>query len=262
MLEITQIPVLQDNYSYLLVDSETGESAVIDPSEPRPIFELLKKRGIRPDFVLNTHHHWDHTGANLALQQEFGAQVVGPQPDQNRIPGFTRGISDGEPFRLGRSELIALYVPGHTMGHTAYYSAEAEALFCGDTLFTLGCGFLFEGTPQLMWASLEKLRLLPGATRVFCGHEYTLESAEFALHFDGENRALQEYVARARQLAAAGKPTVPSTMAEERAANPFLRSDDPAIKQKLGLAGAEDWRAFGEIRRLKNEFDDAKKAAQ
>lgn len=259
MLEITQIPVLKDNYSYLLVDAESGESAVIDPSEPRPILELLKARNIRLDYVLNTHHHWDHTGANLSLKQEFGARIFGPEPDRHRIPGIDEGISDGEPFRLGRSELIAMFVPGHTTGHTAYYSPAAEAVFCGDTLFTLGCGFLFEGTPRQMWSSLDKLRHLPGATRVFCGHEYTLESAEFALHFDGENEALKEYVRRARALAAAGQPTVPATMAEERAANPFLRADDPAVKRKLGLENSEDWRAFGEIRRLKNEFDDAKK---
>lgn len=259
MLEIHQLPLLKDNYGYLLRDEASGKTAIIDPAEPRPVADFLRARGWGLDFILNTHHHWDHTGGNLALQAEFGAQVAGPRPDTHRIPGIEIAIGDGESFRLGGSELVAFHVPGHTTGHTAYYSAADAALFCGDTLFTLGCGFLFEGTPEQMWASLDRLRKLPGATRVFCGHEYTLENSEFALHFDSGNAELKKYVERARALFAAGKPTVPSRMADECKANPFLRADDPGILMRLGMGDPNFGAAFGKIRRLKNEFDDAQK---
>jgi len=253
-LEIVQIPVLTDNYVYLVHEPSTGATGVVDPAVAEPVLAALGTRSWRLGHILNTHHHGDHVGGNLALKQATGATVVGPRADAARIPGLDVAVGDGETVRLGAAEATVFDVPGHTRGHIAYWFRAADALFCGDTLFALGCGRLFEGTPVQMWASLTKLRGLPDATRVYCAHEYTQSNARFALTVEPDNAAL---VARASAVDAArarGRPTVPSTLVEERATNPFLRPDSAAIRRRLGLTAAEDAAVFAEVRRRKDQF--------
>jgi len=254
MLEIIQIPVLDDNYIYLIHDPVQGASGVVDPAVAEPVIVALAEHGWRLDYILNTHHHGDHTGANEALKQKFGCTIIGPRADAARIPGIDIQVGDGDRVALGAEEAEVFDVPGHTRGHIAYWFEGSRALFCGDTLFALGCGRLFEGTPEQMWRSLEKLRALPDDTKVFCAHEYTQANARFALSIEPDNAAL---AARAQAIDAArqaGRPTVPSTLGEERATNPFLRADEAALQQALGLDGAGPVEVFAETRRRKDHF--------
>ena len=251
-IDVEQIPVLKDNYVYLVRDRASGNVAVVDPAVSEPVIERLKALGWRLTHILNTHHHGDHVGGNLALKAATGCTIVGPRADKDRIPGIDVEVGDGETYRLGGAEAKVFDVPGHTRGHIAYWFADSDALFCGDTLFACGCGRLFEGTPQQMWTSLGKLRRLPDATRVYCAHEYTQSNIRFALSVDAGNAAL---VARSRQvdaLRAEGKPTVPSTMAEERATNPFLRADDAALAAAVG--GGDPVAVFAAVRKAKDVF--------
>ena len=225
---------------------------VVDPAVSEPIEQRLKALGWRLTHILNTHHHGDHVGGNLALKAATGATVVGPAADRDRIPGID--VADGERFRLGEAEAEIFDVPGHTRGHIAYWFRESDALFCGDTLFACGCGRLFEGTPTQMWSSLGKLRRLPGATRVFCAHEYTQSNIRFALSVDGGNAALRERSRKVDALRAEGRPTVPSTLAEERATNPFLRADDAALAHAVGLAPGDAVAVFAAVRKAKDVF--------
>ena len=253
-MEITLVPLLTDNYGYLLHDPSSKETAIVDPSEAAPVLEAAAARGWKLTHILNTHHHPDHSGGNLGIKQATGAKVVGPAPDRERIPGIDVALGEGERFRLGNAEAEVLFIPGHTKGHIAFHFAGKRAVFCGDTLFSLGCGRMFEGTPPMMWASLDKLRQLPGETRIFCGHEYTEANARFAVSIDPGNPVLRARERQVAELRGANRPTIPSTMAEERAANPFLRADNPALAAAIGLPGAEPHEVFGEIRRRKDSF--------
>jgi hydroxyacylglutathione hydrolase len=254
ILEIHQIPVLSDNYVYLIEDKESGECAVVDPAVAEPVLDLLDARGMKLAYVLNTHHHGDHTGGNLALKAKTGCKIVGAGRDAARIPGIDIDVGEGDVFQLGHSQARVLEVPGHTSGHIAYWFKEARALFCGDTLFALGCGRLFEGSPAQMWASLSALRSLPGDTRVYCAHEYTQANARFALTVDPDNAALRARAHMVDQLRLKGKPTVPSTLAEECATNPFLRADDSDFCQALGMVQSDPVSVFAETRHRKDIF--------
>jgi hydroxyacylglutathione hydrolase len=253
-LEIHRIPALKDNYLWLAREPETGAVAVVDPAEAEPVEAKLAALGWRLTHILNTHHHRDHTGGNLALKERFGATIVGPRADRDRIPGIDVEVGEGDTCRFGAETAQVFDIPGHTRGHIAYWFADSDALFCGDTIFALGCGRLFEGTPAQMWHSIGKLRPLPAETRVYCAHEYTQSNARFALTVDGGNPAL---VARARQvdaMRARGDATVPSTLAEECATNPFLRADQPALARAVGLPTGDPVAVFAEIRRRKDNF--------
>lgn len=253
-IEIRQIPVLSDNYVYLLHDSTTGATAAIDPAVAEPVAAAVAAEGWRLSHILSTHHHNDHTGGNLELKQQTGCTIVGPKADRERIPGIDVAVGEGDRYSVGSLEATVYDTPGHTRGHIAFHFPAAKAVFCGDTLFALGCGRLFEGTAEQMWSSLGKLRALPPDTRVYCGHEYTQSNARFALSVDAANERL---AARARQideLRAAGRPTVPSTIAEEIATNPFLRADDPALAAAVGRAGAKPADVLAEIRKRKDSF--------
>jgi hydroxyacylglutathione hydrolase len=254
LIDVEQIPVLKDNYVYLVRDRATGLVGVVDPAVSEPVEQRLKALGWRLTHILNTHHHGDHVGGNLALKAATGATVVGPKADRDRIPGIDIAVGDGERFRLGEAEAEIFDVPGHTRGHIAYWFRDSDALFCGDTLFACGCGRLFEGTPQQMWTSLGKFRGLPGGTRVFCAHEYTQSNIRFALSVDGGNAALRERSRQVDALRAEGKPTVPSTLAEERATNPFLRADDAALARAVGLSPGDPVAVFAAVRKAKDVF--------
>lgn len=253
-LEIDLVPLLTDNYAYLVRDPETGATGVVDPSEAAPVLAAAEARGWPITHILNTHHHHDHSGGNLAIKQATGCTIVGPKPDAARIPGIDIAVDEGDSFRLGNAEARIFFIPGHTRGHIAFWFPESRALFCGDTLFALGCGRLFEGTPAQMWSSLGKLRGLPGDTRVYCGHEYTQANARFARAIDPDNAELADRAKRIDTIRAEDRPTIPSTMAEERATNPFLRADDPALAAALGLVSADPVAVFAEVRRRKDNF--------
>ncbi len=254
MLEIHQLSVLSDNYVYLVRDSVTGQTGAVDPAMAEPVLAALKRLDWTLSFIINTHHHPDHVGGNDALVRETGCQVVGPRADAARIPGITLEVGDGDEFALGEAKAQVFDVPGHTRGHIAYWFRDAAALFCGDTLFALGCGRLFEGTPAQMWHSLSKLKVLPPETRIYCAHEYTQSNGRFALSVEPANSRLVARMQRVDELRAAGQPTVPSTLEEEMATNPFLRPDSLEIQHTLGLPGAALVDVFGATRALKDNF--------
>ncbi len=251
-LTVTLVPCLKDNYAYLLADREAGLCAVVDPSEPEPVKAALAKAGLKLTHILNTHHHWDHTGGNQALKEEFGAKVIGPAKDQDRIPGIDEGVSEDAPWAFGQHTARILEVPAHTKGAITFVFGDIA--FTGDTLFAMGCGRLFEGDPPTMWSSLSKLMKLPDATKIYCGHEYTLSNGRFALTLEPNNADLQ---ARMRDVEAArgrNEPTVPSTMALEKKTNPFLRPNSPELRRSLGMQSASDVEVFGETRKRKDSF--------
>jgi len=254
-LQVHQFPCLQDNYGYLLHDPDSGLTAVIDTPDVPAIERALAETGWRLDYILNTHHHWDHAGGNLELKQKTGCTVVGPRGEANKIPGLDIAVGEGDVFELGKHRAFIYDTPGHTLGHIVYHFADDGIAFVGDTLFSLGCGRVFEGTPQQMWQSLSKLReRLPDDTLIYCAHEYTEGNARFALTVEPDNPALLARMAEIERLRAAGRPTVPSRMAEEKAANPFLRADSPALQAMLGLAGADPATVFAEVRQRKDRF--------
>jgi len=253
-LDIHQIPVLSDNYVYLAHEAESGATAVVDPAVVEPVLAAAEAKGWAITHILNTHHHNDHTGGNLEIKQHTGCTIVGPRADRDRIPGIDVEVGDGDTVMLGNAEARVFDVPGHTRGHIAYWFEESDTLFCGDTLFAMGCGRLFEGTPQQMWSSLSKLKALPDETRVYCAHEYTQSNGRFALSVEPDNAALVERMASVDAARSRNEPTVPSTMALERATNPFLRPDSDDLQRTIGLAGHDVVEVFAETRRLKDNF--------
>ena len=254
MLEIYQIPCLQDNYGFLVHDPETGATATIDTPEVVPINQALAAKGWRLTHILNTHHHFDHAGGNEELKARWNCQVVGAAIDAERIPGIDVALADGDTLTVGSKQARIIEVPGHTSGHIAYYFAADEVAFVGDTLFALGCGRLFEGTPQQMSESLAKIMALPDETTVYCAHEYTEANAAFAVTVEPANPALQQRVKEIQALRAAGKPTVPTSIGLERATNPFVRSDSAELQAVLNLSGANEVAVFAETRRRKDHF--------
>jgi len=253
-MDIQLIPAFSDNYVYLFKDPASEAVGIVDPGEAEPVLAALDRLGWRPTHIFNTHHHADHIGGNGVLKQRFGCTIVGPAADRNRIPDLDVAVGEEDTYRFGSQEVRVFETPGHTSGHISLWFSEASALFSGDTLFALGCGRLFEGTPAQMWNSLLKLRALPADTRIYCGHEYTLSNARFAVTVDPDNPALKERAADIVILRDAGKPTIPTTLGVERATNPFLRADDPSVAAAVGLAGANPVEVFAEIRRRKDRF--------
>jgi len=230
-LTVTAVPVLSDNYSWILRNSQTGATALIDPPDFAPIDAALKSMGGRLDVILLTHHHPDHVAAAEEFATAYGAKIIGAKADAYRLPKLDQQVVEGDEVRVGNATGVVIETPGHTVGHIAYYFAAGPILFCGDTLFSLGVGRFFEGTPAQMFSSLAKFASLPDETLVCCGHEYTLGNAEFAITAEPENKALQARVTEVRSLRAKNIATVPSTLGSERAANPFLRA---ATAERLG----------------------------
>jgi hydroxyacylglutathione hydrolase len=249
-IQIKIIPCLHDNYAYLI--KTENACAVVDPSEAAPIRAALAQHGWELTHILNTHHHPDHCGGNLELKKETGATIVGPQKDKARIPGIDVGVEEDKGWELDGHKVSVLEVPGHTRGAITFVIEDNA--FTGDTLFSLGCGRLFEGDAATMWDSLSRLMQLPPETLIYCGHEYTQANGKFALTLEPDNGALQERMKQVRDLRAAGKPTIPVSLATEMATNPFLRPDEPQIRENLNMEGAGTVLAFGEIRERKNNF--------
>ncbi|MGH7044465.1 MAG: hydroxyacylglutathione hydrolase [Acetobacteraceae bacterium] len=224
----TPVPILQDNYAWLLRETASGATAIVDPADPAPVIAAIEAAGGRLDLILLTHHHADHVAGTDAVRARFSAPVVGAAADAHRLPRLDRAVREGEDVPLGAATARVIDTPGHTRGQINFFFADGAVLLSGDTLFSLGCGRLIEGTAAEMFASLGKLLALPDATLVCCGHEYTESNGRFALSVDPDNAALRERMAEAAAQRAAGRPTVPSTLAGERATNPFLRAPDAA----------------------------------
>lgn len=253
-LAIHMFPCLADNYGYLLHDEESGATAAIDTPDAGEILAQLEAMGWRLTHIFNTHHHADHAGGNLALKRATKCTIVGPRADAARIPGIDVPVGEGDVVELGAHRATIYDTPGHTRGHIVYHFAAARAAFVGDTLFSLGCGRLFEGTPLEMWNSLQKILRWPDDTRLYCAHEYTANNARFALTVEPHNRALCERSAAVTALRAAGRPTVPSTLGEERATNPFLRPQSGDLRATIALPDAGDVDVFAKTRALKDAF--------
>ncbi len=253
-LEIEQIPVLKDNFIYLARDSGSGAVAVIDPAEAAPVLERAKALGWRITHILNTHHHPDHTGGNLEIKAATGCKIIGSSYDPERIPGIDIQVKDDDTVEVGQSKAKVFFVPGHTRGHIAYWFADANTLFIGDTIFSIGCGRLFEGTAQQMWDNMVRLRALPPETKIYCAHEYTESNLRFAVTIDPANTALRKREAEVKALRTAGKYSVPFLMGDERAANPFMRADAAELAAAVNMTGRTPVDVFAEIRKRKDTF--------
>jgi hydroxyacylglutathione hydrolase len=251
-LEIHQFPCLSDNYGVLVRDPASGAVASIDAPNADEVAAALSAKAWKLTHILTTHHHWDHTDGNLALKASTGCTIVGPRAEAAKVPGLDVAVGGGDVYRFGSLDLRVLATPGHTAGHIAYWAPGARVAFVGDTLFAIGCGRVNEGTVEEMWASLGRIAALPPETRLYCGHEYTLANAKFALTIDPDNAALKLRLKEVEALRAAGRPTLPTTVSAELATNPFLRAGSPAIRKLLGMVDAADWQVFGEIRARKN----------
>ncbi|MDQ0474696.1 hydroxyacylglutathione hydrolase [Labrys wisconsinensis] len=243
-----------DNFGALIHDSITGRTAAIDAPEAAPIEAALARRGWKLSDILVTHHHEDHVAGIAALKAAWNCRVVAAKADAHRIPAVDETVAEGDRVAVGSLEAEVIDTPGHTVGHIAYWFRAESALFAADTLFSLGCGRVFEGTPGEMWTSLQKLRALPDETLLYCGHEYTLSNARFALTVDPENAALRTRAAEVERQRAEGRFTLPVTLGAEKRENPFLRADDPGLAAGLGMAGADPVAVFAEIRERKNRF--------
>jgi hydroxyacylglutathione hydrolase len=245
---------LSDNYGVLLHDPETGATASIDAPEAAPIEEALKETGWKLTDILVTHHHHDHTGGIGALKAKYKCRVVAPAKEANKIPDVDETVSQGDSVSVGKLAGTVLDTPGHTLGHITYWFPQEHLAFVGDTLFSIGCGRVIEGTPEMMWRSLLKLRDLPNETLVYCGHEYTAANIRFALSIDKENPVLDARAAQVERLVEEGEPTIPVTIGDEKLANPFLRADVPDLAVDIGMAGKPAVEVFAEIRGRKDRF--------
>jgi len=252
MVEIQTIPCLSDNYCFLIIDKESEVALAIDPSEYQPVITAINQPNISLNYILCTHHHSDHVGGNLSLKEATSCQIVGYIKDKNRIPGLDIAVENNENLQLGNLQIKVILTPGHTKTHISYYLPQQNALFCGDVLFALGCGRLLEGSAEEMFQSLETLAKLPNETKVYCGHEYTLNNSRFALEIEPTNPILQKRISDIQLQRQENRPTIPSTIALEKLTNPFLRTDVQSIQEKLGTQTA--LATFTALRKLKDSF--------
>jgi len=254
MLEIIQIPVLNDNYIYLINDPVSCETAVVDPALAQPVLDVLAKKKWQLSYIFNTHHHWDHIEGNLELKKQSGCKIIGSKNDQHRIPNIDILVGENDQISLGTHQAVIFETPGHTSGHIVFYFADDAALFCGDTLFAMGCGRLFEGSAEQMWLSLNKLKSLPGTTRVYCAHEYTQNNGRFALTIEPENKALIARMEKINQKRKQNLPTIPSTIEQELETNPFFRVQSAGLQKTINKQDQASVEVFAEIRKRKDQF--------
>ncbi len=253
-LIIKQIPCLSDNYGYLVHDPQSGATITIDTPDANAILEALKEENWQLSAIWNTHHHWDHAGGNAAIKEATGCLIFAPKGEADMIKGADHYIGEGDSVSLGAHAVQIIETPGHTRGHICYVFNEERVAFVGDTLFSLGCGRLFEGSPEQMWTSLSKLMALPDETRIYCAHEYTKDNARFANTIEPENTDLQDRIAQIDNLRGKGAPTIPVPLGVEKATNPFLRAQSPAIRTRLKMENASDSAVFARIRQMKDDF--------
>jgi hydroxyacylglutathione hydrolase len=251
--EIRVFPCLSDNYGYLIHDPESKATASIDAPEAAPIIKALEREGWTLTDILVTHHHADHVGGIAELKAKYSCRVVAPHDKKAAIADVDARVQEGDNVHIGKLTARVLETPGHTLDHISYVFDTEHAVFCADTLFSVGCGRVFEGTYPMMWASLLKLRALPDDTRIYCGHEYTASNVKFALTVDKDNAALKARAEQVSQLRAANEPTIPSLIGEEKQTNVFLRADDARVAAGLGMAGKSAAEVFGDLRERKNK---------
>ena len=254
MLKDNIIPCLQDNYSYIIKDQISGYVAVVDPSEFSPVDNFIKKEFNKIDFILNTHHHFDHTGGNLELKKKYNCKIIGSSKDEDRIPGIDIKLKHNDTFKFGSIEFKIFLVPGHTIGHICFYSKKEKIIFTGDTLFSLGCGRVFEGTYSQMLLSLNKIKNLPKETKIYCGHEYTKKNLEFCLKIENDNRFLKKKKKWVNLRIDKKEPTLPVTLEEELNTNIFLRCNIFSVKKILGMESSSETEIFEKLRNLKDSF--------
>lgn len=251
--EIHQFPCLDDNFGVLVHDTDSGTTVAIDVPNAAAYMDALEKTGWTLSHILITHHHWDHTQGLGDLKTKTGARVIGPERSRLKISGMDRTVEDGDDIRCGPYEIRAISTPGHTIDQISWHFAQVGMAHTGDTLFSLGCGRVFEGDKDMMWSSLSKLmRQLPDETTIYCGHEYTEANARFALTIEPDNEDLQQRASEVAELRGRGEPTLPTTMAREKATNPFLRAGEASVATALGMEGKSPAEIFGEIRTRKD----------
>ena len=252
--EIVQFPARSDNFGVLVHDPDSGATAAIDAPEADAILGVLHERGWRLTDILVTHKHLDHIEGIPALKAAYSCEVIGPEASALQTGMYDRTVKDGDVFTWGGTEVRVIATPGHTLDHVSYWLPDQKVAFVADTIFALGCGRVIEGTHGMMWDSIKRLRDLPDDTALYCGHEYTLANAKFAVTVDPENEGLRERYGEVQRLREDGRPTLPTTMALEKATNPFLRADHPEVAAAVGLSGADPARVFAEIRTRKDRF--------
>ncbi|NMG38065.1 hydroxyacylglutathione hydrolase [Chelativorans sp. ZYF759] len=253
-LKVEQFMCRSDNFGVILHDTESGETAIVDAPEENAIRAVLERTGWSPTLLLVTHHHPDHVAANLALKERYGLTIVGPRAEAAKIPGLDRSVSEGDTIEFAGRTVEVIETPGHTSGHVSYHIPQEKLAFAGDTLFALGCGRLFEEGPAVMLRSMKKLAALPPETVVYCGHEYTLSNARFAVTVEPDNEELKARAGRIEAIREEGKATLPTTIADELATNPFLRWNAAGVRATLGMQDASEEEVFAEIRRRKDNF--------
>jgi len=251
---ITPIPCLKDNYAYIINDNNSKTIGVVDPSEAKPIISFLEKNKIKLNYILNTHHHFDHIGGNIELKKIYNAKIIGFEGDKHRIPGIDITVGDSQKWNFGSSIIKILHIPGHTLGHICFFFEKEKIAFTGDTLFSLGCGRIFEGDHKQMLDSLNKIKKLPRDTKIYCGHEYTYKNAEFCLKYENNNIDLKKKFEEIKELRSQNLPTIPSSLEDELKSNIFLRCDKKEIKIKLDMKNQEDLEVFKKARELKDSF--------
>ena len=247
------IPCLSDNYSYLIFEKKTGTVSIVDPSDFETCDQIIKKYK-KLDYILNTHHHFDHIGGNQKLKKKYKSKVLGCEVDKDRIPGIDITLKEKQNFKIGNTSFEVIFIPGHTKGHIAFYCKDEKIVFTGDTLFSLGCGRVFEGTQKQMFNSLNKLKNLPINTKIYCGHEYTKKNLEFCLKYDSNNEFLKKKSNWINSKIETNSPTIPISIDEEIKTNIFIRCNEPSIKNALNLDNASEREIFSKLRDLKDSF--------
>ena len=253
-MHVNLVPCLTDNYAYIINDIVSKTVGVVDPSEALPVIAFLKKQNLKLNYILNTHHHYDHIGGNTELKKLYNAKVVGFVGDKHRIPGIDIMLEDNAKWTFGESSVKILHIPGHTLGHICFFFENEKIAFTGDTLFSLGCGRIFEGDHKQMLTSLNKIKKLPKNTKIYCGHEYSYKNAEFCMKYDNDNIDLKKKFEKIKQLRSNNLPTLPTALEDELKSNIFLKCDQNDLKTKLNMKNQDDYKVFRKVRDLKDNF--------